>query len=174
MARHQVFAASALIAAALAVSAPAQAASSFSGNGTQNIVNGKGAFSDSQIPSGTFTDVIEFTVPNDGKADVGLFYFESFGSITGLKAFFNNTEIMLSSTPSSPEAFSGSLRAGVLAGLQKITVTGTSLGEGTYSGNVKFRAVPELATWLMMIAGVGFTGVALRRRQTAYKVNYAF
>lgn len=49
------------------------------------------------------------------------------------------------------------------------TLTGFSVQSVTGPGpvNVFFRAVPEPATWTMMIAGFGIVGVGLRRRKNA-------
>lgn len=169
---RQVLFASAAIASALAVSAPAQA-TSFTGNGTQTIIDGTGAFSDAQIPAGLFEDTIDFTTPSVGTADVGVLYFKVLSGITDLTASFNGTAINLVNVGGG--LFAGGVSKSVGPGLQSIVVAGTSTGGGSYSGNVTFSAaVPELATWLMMIAGVGFTGFAMRRRKTAYSVNYAF
>ncbi|MBB4857387.1 hypothetical protein HNO88_000694 [Novosphingobium chloroacetimidivorans] len=169
---RQVLFASAAIASALAVSAPASA-TSFAGNGTQTIINGTGAFSDAQIPVGVFNDEINFTTPSVGTADVGVLYFKVLSGITGLTASFNGTPINLVEVGGG--LFAGGVSKSVGAGIQTILVGGTSTGNGSYSGNVTFSAaVPELATWLMMIAGVGFTGFAMRRRKAAYSVNYAF
>lgn len=172
MSRRQALVASALIASAFAVSAPAQA-TSFTGNGTQTIINGTGAFSDAQIPAGVFGDTIDFSVPSSGTASVGVLYFKVLSGITDLTASFNGAAITLVDVGGG--LFAGGVKTAVTAGPQTISVNGVSTGGGSYSGNVKFAAaVPELATWLMMIAGVGFTGFAMRRRKTAYNVNYAF
>lgn len=172
MTRHQVLAASAIFASALAVAAPAQA-TTFAGNGSNTIINGVGAFYDTAIPAGSFTDTIDFTVPTSGTADVGVLYFKLLSGITNLSASFNNAPITFTNVGGN--LFAGGLTSTVAAGPQSITITGLSAGNGAYSGNVNFSAaVPELATWLMMIAGIGFTGMAMRRRKPAYKVNYAF
>lgn len=172
MAIRELFAASALIASALAVSAPAQA-TSFTGMGYSDIADGTGAFFSSNIPTGSFTDTITFDLFSAGAQDVNLVYFKTTSGISDLKAWFNDVEI--SFEPIGGKSFTGSLATPVTAGLQTLRVTGVSAGRGSYSGNVTFSsAVPEVATWLMMIAGIGFTGVALRRRQSAPKVQYAF
>jgi len=159
------------LAAGLAVSAPAEA-TSFTGNGAVNITNGSGAFYDAAIPSGGFTDTIDFSVPSVGTADVGMIYFLIKGGLSSLSATFNGAPITFGSLGGN--LYGGGISASVASGPQQIVVTGTSEGAGSYSGNVTFSAVPEIATWLMMIAGVGLTGVALRRRKQAYTVNYAF
>ena len=45
------------------------------------------------------------------------------------------------------------------------TVTGTS-GGGSFGGNLNVTAVPEPATWGMMLLGFGAIGFAMRRRRT--------
>jgi hypothetical protein len=175
MSSRQIFAASALIASALAVSAPAQAAATFTGQGSNFIVDGTGAFSDSAIPKGMFNDIITFDVSSAGSADIGIVYLKVLSGITNLTATFNGEAIDFTPIRMGSTTFSGGLTTPVKAGTQTLTISGMSGGKGSYSGNVAFSsAVPEVATWLMMIAGVGFTGAALRRRKSAYKVNYAF
>jgi hypothetical protein len=160
-----------MIASAFAVSAPAMA-TSFAGNGSNTIIDGNGAFYDSLIPVGTFTDTIDFSVPSSGTSDVGIIFLKLKSGLTNLSASFNGAPITF--TPSGVY-LAGGLSALVSTGPQQIKISGDSNGTGSYSGTVGFSsAVPELATWLMMIAGVGFTGHALRRRKPAYKVGFAF
>lgn len=166
--------AAALLAPAFAVSAPALAAQNFDGQGASTIVNGNGAFFDVLIPKGQFDDVIEFDVTSAGMADVGVLYFNFVSGITNLTATFNGAPITFKQVDG--DLFSGGITSSILPGTQTITVSGISNGpSASYSGTVKFSAVPELGTWLMMIAGIGFAGFALRRRrQPAATVSYAF
>jgi len=50
-----------------------------------------------------------------------------------------------------------------------LTVSGIAEGDASYSGTLSFAGVagivPEPSTWMMMIMGIGFAGMALRRRQ---------
>ena len=48
--------------------------------------------------------------------------------------------------------------------------TGTSDSLGGYLDNITISAVPEPATWAMMIAGFGLAGAAIRRRRNAFAV----
>ena len=51
------------------------------------------------------------------------------------------------------------------AGNYRVTINGTGPGNGSYTGNVTIRpAVPEPATWAMMLLGFGATGMMMRRR----------
>lgn len=173
MSGRHVLIASAVIASALAVSAPAQAASSFTGNGSQNITDGTGVFSDAAIPEGLFTDTIEFSVSSSGLADVSAVYLEfAVTGLSNLTGTFNGESFDFVNVAGN--IFAGGISQSVSAGKQTITISGNSGGNGSYGGTVNFAAVPELATWLMMIAGVGFTGFAMRGRKVAPKVNYAF
>jgi hypothetical protein len=172
MARHQLLVASAFVASALALSAPAEA-TTFSGNSSYAyIVDGNGAFADAGIPAGTFKDTITFNLPTAGIQDVDLTFLIKSG-LKNLAATFNGQAISIAQ---SGVSFTGNLSTSVKSGLQTLEITGLSTtNKGSYTGNVTFSAaVPELATWLMMIAGVGFTGFAMRRRKSTYKVSYAF
>jgi hypothetical protein len=54
--------------------------------------------------------------------------------------------------------------------MNTIRVTGTTAKfGGTYSGTMTFSAaaVPEAATWAMMLGGFGMIGAAMRRRRTS-------
>ncbi|WP_293901267.1 PEPxxWA-CTERM sorting domain-containing protein [Phenylobacterium sp.] len=44
------------------------------------------------------------------------------------------------------------------------------LNTGTFSGSLNLPAVPEPATWAMMILGFGLTGTAMRRRRVGLAV----
>lgn len=63
----------------------------------------------------------------------------------------------------------------VAAGLHKLIIEGTAGGNASYGGNVNFTlaAVPEPATWAMMIAGIGAVGVAMRRRSATARVAFS-
>lgn len=54
------------------------------------------------------------------------------------------------------------------AGMHTIYVNGSvvgSSGDGSYSGVINLAAVPEPATWAMMLLGFGAVGFAMRRRR---------
>ena len=62
-------------------------------------------------------------------------------------------------------------------GMQTLTISGTSGGNGSYDGVLALSAVPEPATWALMIAGLGIAGTAMRRKignqQTAKRAALA-
>lgn len=76
-------------------------------------------------------------------------------STDGLSEFFNLSNVPITSGT-----------------LNTITITGTARGNGSYGGNVTFTptaAVPEAATWAMMVIGFGAVGAGLRSRRTSVK-----
>src|SRR3546814_5781962 len=60
----------------------------------------------------------------------------------------------------------------VKSGMQTLVINGTSGGSGSYSGTLAF-AVPEPASWAMMIAGFGLLSGAIRVRKRQVKVSFA-
>jgi len=57
-----------------------------------------------------------------------------------------------------------------------LTVNYISRGQGSYSGTLSFSpaAVPEPATWAMLLFGFGAMGMMVRRRKQKVGVAYAF
>jgi hypothetical protein len=53
------------------------------------------------------------------------------------------------------------------------TLTFIGNGSGSFGGNVSFSAVPEPATWGMMLLGFGAVGYAMRRRRRPALVQIA-
>lgn len=62
------------------------------------------------------------------------------------------------------------------ANFYKITVSGEGTAPGAlYNGNLSATAVPEPATWAMMLVGFGAVGFGMRRRRKEQpKVRFAF
>jgi len=65
----------------------------------------------------------------------------------------------------------------VQGGSNTISVAGTTGGEAAFSGNISFAqiaAVPEPATWALMLLGFGAVGFSMRRRRNgAYLLQAA-
>jgi hypothetical protein len=154
--------------AALAISAPASA-TSFTGFGAAFIPDGNGAFFDTAIGAGSFTDIIDFNLSSAGTLTAGVLYLDSVANITGLTATLNGSALTF--TPSGNGFQSGTISLPVLAGAQQIVINGLSYGGGSYTGSVSFAAVPETGTWAMMILGLALAGAALRRRSKAYEIT---
>jgi len=53
--------------------------------------------------------------------------------------------------------------------MNTIEVKGFVKQTGSYSGTVTFQAVPEAATWSMMLGGFAMIGAAMRRRRTSVR-----
>jgi len=72
-----------------------------------------------------------------------------------------------------PETWAKNLN--LAAGTFQLEINGEYLGTSTGSlgGNLNFAAVPEPATWLMMILGFGLVGGVMRRKQEQ-RVRYDF
>lgn len=120
----------------------------------------------SATKNGPFDDLWDFTVPFDGTASVGVIGVK----VTGLAGLnldsvtFNGQQ-MFDSNP-DVNIFEFTLTdIPVLAGTQVVELIGS--GRGSYGGSVSYTALPEPATWAMMLLGFGFIGVSMRRRRNA-------
>ena len=150
----------------LVAAVPASAASSFTGSGSIVLSNGNGFFGDGGIPAGSFTDTISFAAPGTGTQRVGVIYVGGSG-ISKLAASFNG--VPLTFQPIGFGYNAGSYGLTVVAGqaLSLIVSGVASTSSASYSGNFTFTpaAVPEPATWGLMMFGTGLAGGALRRRK---------
>jgi PEP-CTERM motif len=135
-----------------------------------------GVFGNDGAPAaGTFTDTFTFTWPSAG---------DTVGSIstsaTKLKGKINPaTNIDFLSVTLDGQAFTlsptgqfefGALDLPTLKGTQTLVVNYKSYGKGaTYSGTLAFTpaAVPEPASWALMIGGFGLLGATLRMRRNS-------
>jgi hypothetical protein len=126
-----------------------------------------GAFSNVGVASPSFTDVFNFTFPTAGIVN---------GTISSSFTAANNN-IDFTSVTLNGKAFDlvsfGKFEYRELAdtlfagGPQTLIVSGTAGTAATYSGTLSFTsAVPEPATWAMMIGGFAAVGVAIRRRRS--------
>lgn len=164
---------------------PGQTATFFTAG---NIFNGpiSATFGDVGIPSGSFTDVFSFTIPQTGTGsgsvtttvDVG-----GFGGpadldilsvmVNGLVAtpVYRDLAGNVCSTPGvgscgATETFAINNVPITADVLNNITITGTSRGLGSYGGNATFiPSVPEPSTWALMLLGFGAAGMFLRTKK---------
>lgn len=139
--------------------------------------NGFAVFSATHAtPTTTFNDEFDFASGTGGIAGAAM-------EVSVQTAnYLNLTTLTLngSSTPFTQTAFgtgylyTASITSPTLQPLNKLFVAGNVVGTGgSYSGNVSFTAgaVPETATWAMMLVGFGAVGSALRtsrRRSDAF------
>jgi len=136
-----------------------------------------GSFGDAHIKKGAFTDTVSFTLFDAGTLSASLT-----SAATKLKKAgdLDFTSVVLTGG-SGPFSFdivnndgpTGLTDSAVFNGLLSagdylLTITGTSYGNAQFGGNTTVEsAVPEAASWLMMLAGFGVVGAGLRRRRTS-------
>lgn len=169
---NKIFAA-ALTAATFAIATPAMAVT------TIPLTNANGSFTGafaSDSKTGTFMDEYQFSVPTAGfvGASVITLAFNLPGqnpTVTFMLSEVLLNGVALTLTPSGEYNYTAQSTGAIPSQVnpQTLVVKGTvSNGAATYSGNVAFRAaaaaVPEPASWALMILGFGVVGYAMRRR----------
>jgi len=141
------------------------------------------------IAAGSFTDTFQFTIPQSGTGGGSITT-----TIDALSALNTSTDLDITSvfingvaaietlrdingvicftegvgSCGATETFARSL-VPIVANVQNtIVVTGISRGLGSYGGNLVFSptAVPEPATWAMMLLGFAGIGWQLRRKRS--------
>ena len=139
-----------------------------------------GAFFNTGIAAGEFSDTFTFTLPTSGFGS---------GTVTTSANFLGaaNDLDFTSVTINGVAADLASLGGGVFESAYKnlipitagqlntITVTGLSRGNGAYGGQASFipSAIPEPATWAMMLVGFAMVGAASRYRRRHSAVTFA-
>jgi hypothetical protein len=114
----------------------------------------------------TFDDSFLFTIPQNGEGSGSIstsFSAANKNMLVITDLIINGVTHSIPTTPSG-QAFSVSGIPIVANVLNTIEVKGFTVGSGTYSGTATF-AVPEPASWMMMILGFGAVSLVLRRRQ---------
>jgi hypothetical protein len=142
------------------------------------VPNGDGTFS--SLPWGNhlaggpddFVDVATFSIGAPGTADSTLttILLNGVANIDFTHVWLDNHVVDFAIASGLGGVDNATLAPIVLAaGQHTITIEGNLLGQGgTYSGVLNIGAVPEPATWAMMILGMGMVGFGLRmRRRTA-------
>jgi len=177
------------VAAAAVVGAAAPAAAATFPVGSSNFTatagaggTFAGAFKNQGIGSGTFSDVFTFTLPTNGLGsgtvttsvtDLGSVNDLDFTSVT-----INDIAAQITKTAGGAFEVAFINNVPIIAGqLNRLVVNGVSRGNGAYGGQATFTpvtsAVPEPATWAMMIMGFGVVGYAMRRRRTTVRFSQA-
>ena len=131
-----------------------------------------GTFAHTGISGSSFEDTYKFSFDAAGVGNAGIIstFTSTFTELSNVEAFFNGEQITI--VPGSPfpnaDGFTGSLTVNLLNGQENtLLIRGVSGGYGSYSGTVSFvpTAVPEPATWAMMIVGFGAAGAMVRNRR---------
>ena len=139
------------------------------------------------IPTGPFTDLYRFIIPQTGVGSGGVTTTVNIDNILGAtdldftSVLVNGVAATLTLTDASGtvctvpnvgtcganETYSANNVPITALTLNTITVNGTSRGLGSYGGNLTFvpSAVPEPATWAMMLVGFGAMGFSLRSKR---------
>ena len=186
--RNKILAAVATAAIATLVNAAPAAATAYPVNATDNFTatpgpNGTfaGAFRVTGLAAGMFTDTFTFTLPANG---MGSGTVTTSASVFGSANDLDFTSVMINKTV-VPITFLDMNRLGevafqnnisIIAGqLNTLTVSGISRGGGAYGGQLSFipSAVPETATWIMMLMGFGMVGAGVRYRRRNTAVSFA-
>lgn len=156
--------------------AAAMAVAPASANAAQYInFNGyNGTFGNTHVTKGQFVDNYTFTVPTTGRLWATV---TSVFTTPGTNLNFwiggnkiNTTQFTIVSQGITEYRTITALP--VTAGLQTMRIAGQAQGDATYSGTLAF-AVPEPATWALLILGFGGVAFAMRRRSTKVQVSYA-
>ena len=178
--------------ASLASGSPANAATFFFDAGDMDLAFGadgsiSATFGRSGIGNGTaeggpigdFTDIYNFVIPDNGVASGSITTNTSFiGSTTDLdlvSVFFNGVQLTGTGVGLNEALFANSVP--IMSGaMNTITINGFSRGNGSYGARGSFvptAAIPEPASWAMMILGFGAVGYSIRRRRVAHALKYA-
>ncbi len=134
-----------------------------------------GSFGKDGVAKGDFIHEYTFNFPASGWAST---------YVSSIKAKLDTTNIDFTSISLNGTPFTivnGDWDIGYLKDLfvgtelQSLVISGISGGNGSYSVDVAFSpsAVPEPATWAMMIIGFTGAGVAIRRRRRDDSVAFA-
>ena len=178
MIKHALFAAGA--AAAITMAAPASAAltlipSPATCTTANTVCNWIVAGSTS---SGSFSDSATFTLPETGTTGSSITNSATMNSMTGaISGDIDFSRIFLTDPTGTQFDFSltptglvetGNILLNSMLGTYTLTVQGTANTAATYGGNITYTAptaaVPEPATWALLILGFGAVGFAMRKR----------
>lgn len=129
-----------------------------------------------------FTDTFDFFLPNGivgfTLSSIG---FAANSSIQAISMSFNGNNIPLTLTNNASGGVTVTASSGAFpvsfGASQQLIISGTAGPDAVYGATATFEraraAVPEPASWALMIAGFGGAGAMLRRRNTARGLAHA-
>jgi len=127
-------------------------------------------------PGVSFDDLFEFTIPQNGTGSGSLStsFSSSADQLTLSQVLVDGVSrtIVASSGGQSVTATGIPISNGVLNTIEVKGVTSSTNDKATFSGTATFNAgaVPEPASWALMIGGFGLVGAAMRRRRTSLQL----
>lgn len=160
-----VVAALALAPAANATTYPVGSPNFFITNGTPFSPSIRAIFFNSFDSSTNFDDSFTFTIPQNGvgSGSISTSFSSAANKLTISSLFING---QLFNVPANDGGQSTSVNGiPIVSGqLNTIRVIGSTVGAGDYTGTATFSAaaVPETATWAMMVVGFGAAGATMR------------
>jgi len=126
-----------------------------------------GTFGDRGIATPTFTDTFTFTLPSGLASTVLTSTLQSLTTDVDFTSVTLNGHVFdVGASGHNEFRFLDDLT--VTSGVQTLVVSGKSGGNGSYDGVLAFApagAVPEPASWALMILGFGGLGAVMRRRR---------
>jgi hypothetical protein len=180
------------LSAVIGLAAVALAASPASASTVIDASSGTGFFGKTFTSNAKFSDVFSVTLPNssvtgsaitigfgnDIASDIDFTSITLGGfAFTKMSSDFNPGPVVgIGSPPGSAfETWALTPAVKFAAGTYDLVLNGRAFGPASYAGTISVTAgaVPEPATWAMMIGGVGMVGGALRRRKVSTKVSFA-
>ncbi|HEX7753299.1 MAG TPA: FxDxF family PEP-CTERM protein [Novosphingobium sp.] len=145
-------------------------------NGAGTVCSG--AFNLAGIGAGAFTQGFTFTLPQSGlfSGSVTTEFQDPASDIDFTSIVIDNNALLSyakNPTVIEPQERWDISNVALALGGHRIDLSGNSGGFGSFAGTISFAAVPEPATWGLMILGFGLVGGALRRRRQKVSVRYA-
>ena len=128
--------------------------------------------------AGSFSDSATFTLPQTGTTGSSITNSATTNMMTGaISGDIDFSRIFLTDMSGSEYDFSltptglvetGNILLNTMMGTYTLTVQGSANTAATYGGNITYTAptaaVPEPATWALLILGFGAVGFAMRKR----------
>lgn len=127
-------------------------------------------------PSTAFDDIFQFTIPQNGvgSGSLSTSFSSALNQLTISQVLINGvSEPLLSSSGGQSLTVNGiPITSGVLNTIEVRGTTSASNAAATFTGTATFaaRAIPEPASWALMIGGFGLIGAALRRKRDSFRL----
>ena len=117
--------------------------------------------------TGKFTDTFDFSLPT-GNVGSSVTSSDTKNNLVFTGITFNGVNGMIGPTPAGLPSAGITDQFVTAGGKQELIITGSGLPAASFGGTVNFSplaAVPEPASWALMIIGFGSAGALMRRRR---------